>query len=72
MIHDKFIEILKQLLIEQNLTQKELSERTGIPTSTIAWWFGKKNSLPSIENACQLADVLNCSIVYLVGREIDC
>lgn len=71
MIHDKFIEILKQLLIEQNLTQKELSERTGIPASTIACWFGKQHSLPSLESAYLLSEALDCSIDYLVGKEVD-
>lgn len=67
----KFKENLKQLLLEKNMTQKELSSRTGIPTSSIASWFGKRSSYPSIENANLIADELDCSVDYLIGRESD-
>ncbi len=66
-----FKENLKQILIEKNMTQKELSDRTGIPTSSIASWCGKRLSYPSIENANIIANELGCSIDYLIGRESD-
>ncbi len=60
---------MKQLLSEKGITQKQLSEKTGIPTSSIASWFGKQSSYPSIEYASIIADELGCSIDYLIGRE---
>ena len=66
-----FIENLKQILNEKGITQKELSEKTGIPTSSIASWFGKQASYPNIEYINLIANELGCSIDYLIGRESD-
>ena len=32
---------LRQIMDENNISQKQLSERTGIPASSIASWYGK-------------------------------
>lgn len=69
MEHTIFTENLKQILIQKGMTQKQLSEKTGIPTSSIASWFGKQRSYPSLEYASLIANALDCSIDYLVGRE---
>ena len=42
------------------MTVSELSERSGVPYSSIASWLGERASI---------ADTLDCSIDYLVGRE---
>ncbi len=60
---------LRQIMDENNISQKQLSERTGIPASSIASWYGKQSSSPSIEAVCKIADVLNVTVDYLVGRE---
>ena len=69
MEHTIFTENLKQLLMQKGMTQKQLSEKTGIPASSIASWFGKQRSYPSLEYASLIANALDCSIDYLVGRE---
>lgn len=40
------------------MTQRQLSERTGIPTSTISGYFAKR-STPNAGNLQKLADALN-------------
>ena len=69
MEHSIFIENLKELLAERGMNQKQLSEKTGIPASSIACWFGKQQSYPSLEYAVLIANALNCSVDYLLGRE---
>ncbi|MDE6758720.1 MAG: helix-turn-helix domain-containing protein [Clostridia bacterium] len=64
-----FNDNLRQIMKENNLTQKQLSEYTGIPASSIASWFGKQSSSPSIEAVRKIADHLNVTIDYLIGRE---
>lgn len=64
-----FKENLQKFLTEKNLSQKQLSEHTGIPASSIASWFGKQSSSPSIEAVVKIADYFGCTIDYLVGRE---
>ena len=64
-----FKENLQKFLTEKNLSQKQLSEISGIPSSSIGMWLGSRSSLPNIETAAILADVFGCTIDYLVGRE---
>ena len=52
----------------QNLTQKELSEKTGISINTIRGWFSK-NLTPDVVSAVKVAQVLNVSVEYLVTGE---
>lgn len=60
---------LKALMQERKWSQKQLSEISGIPSSSIGMWLGSRSSLPNIETASILADVFGCTIDYLVGRE---
>ena len=64
-----FNENFKRIMRENNLTQKQLSVYTGIPASYIASWFGKQSSSPSIDAVIKIADFLNVTIDYLIGRE---
>lgn len=64
-----FNKILKEIMQEKNISQKQLSEYTGIPASSIASWFGKQSSSPSIDAVTKIADFFGCTIDYLVGRE---
>lgn len=64
-----FNDNLKQIMKQNSLTQKSLSEHTGIPASSIASWFGKQSSSPSIDAVGKIADFLNVTIDYLIGRE---
>lgn len=58
---------LAKLRAEANLSQSELAEKSGLPPSAISH-FEKKRRLPSYENLLRLADALNISIDFLLGR----
>ncbi len=49
------------------MTQKQLSEKAGIPTTSIAHFEGG-NRKPSFENLANLAGALEVTIDYLLGR----
>ena len=64
-----FAKRLKELRIEQKLSQKQLAEELGeIGASTIAEWELDKYS-PSIEYAIKLADFFEVTVGYMVGME---
>lgn len=65
------MDIAKQLRhIKQtnNLTQQKMAELTGITQSTMSDWLNGKAS-PTITNLMNLANNLNITLDYLVGRE---
>ena len=58
---------LFQRMNELNITSKKLSDSTGISTGNIGdWKYGR--SKPGAESLISLAEYLDCSIDYLVGR----
>lgn len=61
-----FGDILKDLLLENDLSIKVLSEKTGIEQSRI-YDFLNKRHIPSLDNAIKIADVFNCPLDYLFG-----
>ena len=61
-----FLEHLKDELCYQGLTQKELSEKTGISVNTIRGWFSK-DFTPDIFSAIKIAKALNVSTDYLIS-----
>lgn len=64
----KLSETLKELMEEQSLTAKRLSEITGIPAPTVTRY--KNGTItPNIKNLIILADCFNCSTDYLLGLE---
>lgn len=64
----QFPDRLKELMIEQNLSQHQLGRLTNISQASIARWLADIQR-PSIDNLIILADYFKCSIDYLVGRE---
>ena len=64
----KFKDRLKELRLEKDLTQLQLSIATGLTQSCIAKWENG-DRVPSIDAFIKLADYFDCSIDYLVGRE---
>lgn len=63
----EFKDIVKNLRIEFNFTQEDLSKRLEISKSTVAMWETGKR-LPSPELYGALADVFNVDMDYLMGR----
>lgn len=60
---DKLFERIEEL----NLTAKKVSDATGISTGNLSDWKSGR-CLPSAEKLEKLADYLDCSVDYLLGR----
>ncbi len=63
-------EILKDLRIESNLTQKELAAKLKIGQSTIVG-YEKGEREPTVTNLSLYADFFEVSLDFLTGREND-
>ena len=60
---------LKQLRIEKNIKQQDLAKALNVTKQSVSNWENGKR-LPNIEILILLADFYNCSLDYLVGREL--
>lgn len=58
---------LKMLLEDYDMTQFELSKRSNVTEATISNFLNCKQ-LPKLEVVSKIADVLNVSVDYLLGR----
>lgn len=65
----KFKQNLRDELNYQGITVKELSQKTGIPIRTLDNYLGKRDSLPSVDNAYLIATALAVSLDWLVSGE---
>lgn len=63
MFVNKFVQILQ----ERGISAYKLSKDTGIHQSTISQWKAGLQK-PSLEAAEKIADYLDCSVDYLLGR----
>lgn len=66
---DIFSKRLKIIREEKKVTQAELAKKADLQTAAISH-FETGQRKPSFENLKRLADALNVSIDYLLGREI--
>ncbi len=55
-----------ELVHDKGMTQKEFSEKTGIPQSTMSSWKGKKQN-PSIDKLKVICDTLGVDPYYLIS-----
>jgi transcriptional regulator with XRE-family HTH domain len=62
----KFHERLKELRIENNLTQVELSKATGLSQNAIAQWENEQRT-PNANAVVVLAEYFKVSADYLLG-----
>ncbi len=65
---DKFPERLKDLRIDNNLTQTQLSKETGLSQACIAK-LEKGSRTPSVDTLIALAKFFKCTTDYLLGLE---
>lgn len=61
---------IKELRTKLGISQREVSEKLGIPQTTL-FSYETQGSSPNIETIIKLADFYNVSIDELVGRETD-
>lgn len=64
----KFSERLKELRLEKNLSQEQLSHETGLSQSSITKWEREERD-PTLKALIALADFFQVTIDYLAGRE---
>lgn len=64
-----YFERLKEEMSYQDITQKELSEKTNIPLNTLRGWFSKK-ILPDLTSAYKMAQELNQPLEYFINGDI--
>lgn len=63
----KFGERLSELMFDQNVSSKQLSEAVKVNVTTVCRW--KRGTIKIfLSNLIKLAEYLNCSIEFLVGR----
>lgn len=63
----EFTERLKAVREEKGLSQTELAAKTGLQPSAVSHFESGRRS-PSFDNLRRLADALNVTIDYLLGR----
>ena len=63
-----FNERLKELCIIHRITRYRLQKITNIPESVLRYW-AKGKTTPSIVNIVKIAEALQCSVDYVLGRE---
>jgi len=57
--------IIKDLAKTKNITVKKLLEDVGLGFNTMS---NMKTSMPKADNLAKIADYLDCSVDYLLGR----
>ena len=66
----KFSSIFRSLLSEQGLTQQSIAKKLNTTQQTVSRWINGQNE-PDLKMLNSLADIFNCSVDYLLGREDD-
>ena len=62
-----FCEHFKAVLTKHEMSAQRLHDLTQIPLSAIYYWLGG-DYLPTIDKVVTIAETLNCSVDYLLGR----
>jgi len=62
----KFSERLKDLRLEKELSQRQLSRETGVSQNAIAHWENEKR-VPNANAVIKLADYFNVTTDYILG-----
>ncbi len=65
---DKFINHLKELRTENNLSQNDLAKVLNVTRATYGHYETGRRII-SIEDLCKLADFYKVSVDYILGRE---
>ena len=64
-------EIILEEMEKRGITPYRMAKETGITQSLLSLWKKKPTSNIYSCNLVQIADVLNCSVDYLLGRTDD-
>lgn len=66
-ILSKFAENLRDLMFDNNLSQKDLADNTGIERASICNYLNG-NCMPNLKAVITLAEYFNCSADFLIGK----
>lgn len=61
-------QIILDIVKNKNISAYKLSKETGISESLFSKWKSKPTSEISSSNLAKIADYLDCSVDYLLGR----
>ncbi len=61
-------QIILNMLASKNISAYRLAKETGISESLFSKWKSKPTSEISSSNLARIADYLDCSVDYLLGR----
>jgi DNA-binding XRE family transcriptional regulator len=64
----EFGDVLYKKRIERNLPRKTIARRLGVSDTSIRQWENKQQ-IPNIYTCIDIADLFECSLDELVGRE---
>lgn len=63
-----YSEVIKEILLENNISQQEMAEKIGVNQTTISQWvLGKKK--PSFDNILEIYKIYNVTPNQLFGIE---
>lgn len=65
---EKFSSLLKELRLENNLSQEKLAKLTNLSQASIAKWELKQRT-PTLDNIITLCNFFKVSADYLIGLE---
>ena len=68
-MENNFAKNLKIIREEKKISQQELADKIGVDRSTIGYWENEKAD-PSMSNVWKLSEVLNISVVSLIGDDL--
>lgn len=64
-----FVERLRNILVERDMTVKQLASESGVADGTIKTWFNKKKGTgPRADSLAMICDALSVSMDYMFGR----
>lgn len=61
---------IKELLVENGISQKELADRLHVGRTTLCEWLNNHNE-PSMQTIVDIANIFDVSTDYLLGRTED-
>lgn len=66
---NEFYDRLRKLIKQNNLTQRKLSERMGLPARTIETWINQR-TIPNAQQLTVFSRIFNVSIDFLVTGKV--
>ncbi len=66
-----FADRLREEIEYVGISQRELAEKAGIKKRALDMYLGSRESMPAVDVAVKIAEVLNVSVEYLVTGKVN-